>query len=150
MTKRFSAPRTIRRIAARRVFKSADGRPVVLTIGVPQRGPGFDWSCALQITGLKTMWRRPKYVVGVDGLQALHLAMKLATAMLEPVRGELVWLGEKGDLEMPKFLPDLPKAHQGRLEAIVAREATRFWQTVERIQKAKSVKSSNSRRRPMR
>ena len=35
-------------------------------------------------------------------------------------------LGEKGDLGMPKFLPDLPKPQQDRLEAIVEREATKW------------------------
>src|SRR2546422_7444557 len=109
MSKRFAAPRTIRRIAARRVFKSATGKSVVLTIGVPQAVRGSDWGCALQITGLNTSWRRPTYVFGIDGLQALHLAMKCAAAVLESTKPELVWLGEKGDLMLPKFLPDLPK-----------------------------------------
>ena len=83
MNRSFAAPLTIRRIAARRVFQSANGKPVVLTIGVPQPVPGSDWVCALQITGLNTNWRRPRYVFGIDGLQALHLAMKCAAAVLE-------------------------------------------------------------------
>jgi hypothetical protein len=36
MSKSFSAPSTIRRIAAQRVFQSGRGKPVVLAIGVPQ------------------------------------------------------------------------------------------------------------------
>jgi hypothetical protein len=68
--------------------------------------------CALQITGLNTGWRRPRYVFGIDGLQALHLAMKCAGAVLEAATPELGWLGEKGDLGMPKFLPDPPKPQQ--------------------------------------
>lgn len=109
MRKSFAAPRKIRRIAARRVFQSANGKSVALTIGVPQPVPGSDWGCPLQITGLNTTWRRPRYVFGIDGLQALHLAMKCADAVLESAQPRLVWLGEKGDLGMPKFLPDLPK-----------------------------------------
>src|SRR5262245_1653448 len=116
MTKPFTAPSTIRRIAARRVFKSANGRPVVLTIGVPQRVPGSDWGCAVQITGMKTIWRRPKFVFGIDGMQALHLAMKCATAELEAAKTALAWLGVHGQLGMPRFLPDLPKAQSDRLE----------------------------------
>jgi hypothetical protein len=77
MRESFAAPRTIRRIAARRVFQSTDGKPIVLTLGVPQPVPGSDWGCALQITGLNTSWRRPKYVFGINGLQALHLAMQV-------------------------------------------------------------------------
>ncbi len=147
MSKSFAAPRTIRRIAARRVFLSANGKPVVLTIGVPQPVPGSDWGCVLQITGLNSSWRRPRYVFGIDGLQALHLAMKCAAAVLESSEQELAWLGEKGDLGMPKFLPDLPKPQQNRLEAMVLREATKFWRRAERVHKAKRSKESKDRKR---
>src|SRR5438094_10559582 len=95
MSKSLAAPRTIHRIAARRVFQSANGKPVVLTLGVPQPVPGSDWGCALQITGMKTSWRRPRYVFGIDGLQALHLAMKCATAVLTSAKPELEWFGQK-------------------------------------------------------
>ena len=61
---------------------------------------------------LNTSWRRPRYVFGIDGLQALHLAMKCAAAVLESTKPELVWLGEQGDLGMPKFLPEL-RSHIG-------------------------------------
>ena len=145
MSKSFAAPRTIRRIAARRVFQSAKGKPVVLTLGVPQPVPGSDWGCALQITGLKTSWRRPRYVFGIDGLQALHLAMKCATAVLTSAKPELEWFGQKSDLMLPKFLPDLPKRQQDRLEAIVEREAFKFWRRVERTHKAKISKQSRER-----
>ena len=137
MGKRFRAPRTIRRIAARRVFRSRSGKSVVLTLGVPQPVPGSDWGCALQITGLDTIWRRPKYVFGIDGLQALHLAMKCAGAVLESAKLELEWLGQEDDLGMPKFLPVLPKPQQDRLEAIVEREAARFWAHVGRRRRPK-------------
>ena len=137
MTKSFAAPPTIRRIAARRVFQSASGRPVVLTIGVPEPVPGSDWGCALQITGLNISWRRPRYVFGIDGLQALYLAMKCADAMLESAKPRLAWLAESGDLGMPKFLPDLPKPQRDRLEVIVEREAIKFWRRLERAHKSK-------------
>ena len=94
MRESFAAPRTIRRITARRVFQSANGKPVVLTIGVPQPVPGSDWGCPLQITGLNSSWRRPRYVFGIDGLQALHLAMKCAAAVLETAKPQLAWFSE--------------------------------------------------------
>jgi hypothetical protein len=47
---------------------------------------------------------------------------------------------------MPKFLPYLPKPQQDRLEALVEREADRFWRGVERAHKAKH--SRKSARRP--
>jgi len=130
--KSFAAPRTIRRIAARRVFKSPSGTPVVLTLGVPRPVPGSDWGCALQITGLNSAWRRPRYVFGIDGLQALHLAMNCAGAVLDAAKIELDWLGQTEDLGMPKFLPVLPKAQQDRLEAIVEREVAKYWKRVQR------------------
>ena len=147
MSRSFGAPRTIRRIAARRVFQSANGKPVVLTIGVPQPVPGSDWGCALQITGLKTNWRRPRYVFGIDGLQALHLAMKCAAAVLESTKPDLVWLDDQGDLGMPKFLPELPKPHRDRIERFVERETTRFWRRVERAHMAKASNRSVGRKR---
>jgi hypothetical protein len=144
MSKSFAAPRTIRRIAARRVFQqSANGKPVVLTVGVPQPVPGSDWGCALQITGLKTSWSRPKYVFGIDSLQALHLAMRCATTVLTSAKPQLEWFGQKGELMLPKFLPDLPKREQDRLEAMVEREATKYWRSLERAHKAKTSKRGN-------
>src|ERR1700737_3518882 len=98
MSKSFAAPRTIRRIAARRVFQSAHGQPVVLTIGVPQAVPGSDWGCPLQITGLNATWRRPKYVFGIDGLQALHLAMQCAGAVLGSEKRKVEWSGQTAAL----------------------------------------------------
>lgn len=47
---------------------------------------------------------------------------------------------------MPKFLPDLPKAERARLEAIVEREAIKFWRSVERAQEPTS-KTSKGRER---
>ena len=98
MSKSFAAPRRIRRIAARRVFKAPSGKPVVVTLGVPQAVPGSSWGCPLQITGLNTSWRRPRYVFGIDGLQALHLAMQCAGAVLLSSNLKLEWLGQTDDL----------------------------------------------------
>ena len=119
----------------------------MLTLGVPRPVPGSDWGGAVRITGLKTSWRRPRYVFGIDGLQALHLAMKCATAVLTSAKAELEWFGQKGDLMLPKFLPDLPKRQQDRLEAIVEREALKFWKGIERAHKAKLSKKVKGRPR---
>jgi hypothetical protein len=105
---------------------------------VPQPVAGWDWGCALQITGLKTAWRRPRYVFGVDAIQTLHLAMKHAGVILESAAPKLAWLGEKGNLGMPRFLPDLPKREQDRLKSMVEREAVRFWKGVVRASKKKA------------
>ena len=118
MSKSYAAPRRILRVAARRVFKARSGKPVVVTLGVPQAVPGSDWGCALQITGLNSIWRRPKYVFGIDGLQALHLAMKCADAVLQSAKLKLEWLRQTEDLGMPKFLAALPKSHQDRPRSV--------------------------------
>ena len=140
MSKSFAAPRRIRRIAARRVFKAASGKPVVVTLGVPQAVPGSDWGCPLQVTGLNTTWRRPKYVFGIDGLQALHLAMQCAGAVIESAKSRLEWLGQTEYLGMPKFLPWLPKPQLDRLEAMVDREIIKFSRRAERDHKARTSK----------
>jgi hypothetical protein len=146
MIRSFAAPERIRRIAARRVFTAARGKRVVVTLGVPQPVPGSDWGCPLQITGLNTTWRRPKYVFGIDGLQALRLAMQCAGAVLEASKRKLDWLGQPGDLGMPRFLPWLPKPEQDRLAAIVDRELARWVRRAERAYKAKQAKRSSRRR----
>jgi hypothetical protein len=144
MSKSFAAPPRIRLIAARRVYKALSGKPVVVTLGVPRPVPGSDWGCPLQITGLNTTWRRPKYVFGIDGFQALHLAMQGAGEVLESARQKLQWLGQTEYLGIPKFLPWLPRPQEARLEAMVEREITRWVRRAERAHKAKASK----RRRP--
>jgi hypothetical protein len=139
MSNSFAAPLRIRRIAARRVYKAPSGKPIVVTLGVPQPVPGSDWGCPLQITGLNTTWRRPKYVFGIDSFQALHLAMQGAGAVLESARQKLEWLGQTEDLGMPKFLPWLPKPQQDRLAAMIERELTKWVRRAERAHKAKAL-----------
>jgi len=122
-----------------------------IVVGLNQRRDILPTTGPLQITGLNTDWRRPRYVFGIDGVQVLHLAMKSAAAVLESPKPELDWLGERGNLGMPKFLPDVPKAEQARLEAIVEREAINFWRSVERAHKRKTSKKSKGRsgRKPL-
>jgi len=137
MKKAFAVPRVIRRIAARRVFKLPNGKPVVLTIGVPQPVPGSDWGCAVQITGLDNGWSRPRYVFGIDGLQALQLATQCAAAVLESTNAQLAWLGKQGELGMPKFLPTCRSDSKARLQAMVARE-----RRIERARRAKRLREA--------
>jgi hypothetical protein len=85
-------------------------------------------------------------VFGIDGLQALHLAMKCADAVVESTKSRLAWLGEEGDLGMPKFIPDLPKPQKDRLQKLVEREVLRFWKSVERAQKRKRWRKSRRAR----
>ena len=86
-------------------------------------------------------------VTASRGVQALHLAMKCADMVLESADAELAWLGEKGSLGMPKFLPDLPKPQQDRLQSIVDREVLEFWKGLERAHKAKSSRGKSTKRK---
>jgi len=97
----------------------------------------------LQISGLNTSWRRPKYVFGIDGLQALSLAIQCAGAVLESAKLKLEWLGQTEDLGMPKFLPWLPRPQQARFEAIIERELTKWVRRAERAHTAKRSKRTN-------
>ena len=144
MSKSFAAPPRIRRIAARRVYRAPSGKPVVVTLGVPQPVPGSDWGCPLQITGLNRTWRKPKYVFGIDSFQALHLAIQGAGVVLESAKQKLEWLGQTEDLGVPKFLPWLPKPQQERLEAVIERELTKWVRRAERAHKTK--RSGRSKR----
>jgi hypothetical protein len=99
--------------------------------------PGSDWGCALQITGLRTEWRRPRYVFGIDALQSLHLAIQCAGAVLESCEVRLEFLGQTEELFMPRFMLDLPKPHRDRIDAFAQRELARFVAAAERRQRRK-------------
>jgi hypothetical protein len=85
-------------------------------------------------------------VFGIDGLQALHLAMQCAGAVLESSKQKLEWLGQTEDLGMPRFLPWLPKPQQDRLQSIIEREVTKWARRAERAHKAQRKKLSVGRR----
>jgi hypothetical protein len=49
----------------------------------------------VQITGLGSIFARRRFVFGSDALQALQLAMELATVTLETFGHGLEWLGQR-------------------------------------------------------
>ncbi len=137
------APRTIARVAARRVFRKLGKQsgPVTLTIGVPQRVPGSDWACLVQITGLDVYAKRPQFIFGVDGAQALILAIQYSGAVLETCGYQLEWLGQTEDLGFPQFLPYLPtSADRERLDRLVDKEMKRAYAAAERRAAKKAAK----------
>lgn len=133
----FKAPPIIRRVAARREYVARNGKPVVLTIGVPVPVRGSDWGCAVQITGVRTPAQRPKYIFGVDALQALHLALQYADKLLQPVAERLAWLEQPGELGLPKFIPNVfwSKHESDRFVAHVHREFERRLRALARRKK---------------
>ena len=102
----------------RKAFRDSDDRrspaPARIRLGLPRSNHGF---ASLVEPATLRFWN--------GGLQALHLAMQFASVTLETSGYELEWLGEKGDLGFPRFLPDLPRSRQDRFERIVEREVAR-------------------------
>lgn len=77
---------------------------VAVRIGVPRRDerPGGDWLCEYEIQG--PLWTPTIAIYGVDGLQALMLALASVGAEFDvferQTRGEVTWLGDP-DLGLP-------------------------------------------------
>jgi hypothetical protein len=98
------------------------------------------------VTGLNHWFSRPRFVFGIDGLQALHLAMQFASVTLETSGYHFEWLGQTDDLGFPRFLPNLPKPQRDRLERMVERELRLFHAVAKRRAALKTQKTG--RRRP--
>jgi hypothetical protein len=85
-------------VVATRTF-SVNEEPVELLIGAPRAYPdGNDYFCPFQVKGIGD--ERVRHAGGIDGLQALILAVERAAMYLsstEEVRGgQLKFLGETG------------------------------------------------------
>lgn len=81
------------------------GRELVVMIGQPEPDPepGGNWRCALQVVGIDP---EPRYIHGIDGLQALLLAIGVARKTLSAL--SLTWEGGEDigiDYSVPGFLP---------------------------------------------
>jgi hypothetical protein len=78
---------------------SGSKEEVVVRIGVPQKSPDrHDVFCPFEIVGLGT--RKIKFASGIDGLQALRLALKMIGVDLHYYRkqfGGALYLYEEGD-----------------------------------------------------
>lgn len=93
-------------VIARRSFE-LDGREgaVILTVFAPELyDNGRDWCCTYRVEGLSRKVERR--VGGVDGVQALDLALKnmamFLYSMPETREGRLTWLHQgRGDLGLP-------------------------------------------------
>jgi hypothetical protein len=67
---------------------------------------------------------------GIDGLQALELAMRAAAQAVEGEAPKLVWLDQAGEPGMPQFLPFVPQPkEQRRLKAMAERQCRHLERT---------------------
>lgn len=138
-------PGTVRRIgrvmAVRRLRQARTRRAVTLKIGQPRR-TGDNWLVPVEIGGLGR--RETRYIYGVDGVQALVLAVEFLRIRLGTVEPPLAWLdGPPGDLGLPRYLPWLGVSGlTARLGRLVDAEVERFARVLERTHRR--------RRRPTR
>ena len=95
-------------------YHTAEGlRQVRLTLSVPKpdRARRAGWRCRVRIAGLDR--GVDQYAYGVDGVQALVLALEMARVILRttplPDGARLTWLDDD-DLGIPAMLPGAPAA----------------------------------------
>ncbi|WP_155798763.1 DUF6968 family protein [Sorangium cellulosum] len=120
-------------IAVRRY--SVEGQPereIVLKIGQPFQvsPPGVDWACPVVLEGLGD--GHSKCVYGIDGVQAIQLAIQYARIQLEASGLPLLWMSEEpGDLGLPRAIESTVGLwFQRELEKIVEKEQRRMHEIV--------------------
>lgn len=68
-------------------------RTVRILLGKPPRSAEEEYRCETQIFGLGDEKARPIY--GVDSMQAVQLALRFISEMLDKHRANLTWLGSQ-------------------------------------------------------
>ncbi|XXY18801.1 hypothetical protein WME88_04005 [Sorangium sp. So ce216] len=116
-------------IAVRRY--SVEGQPeleITLKIGqpFPVSPPGVDWACPVALEGLGD--GQVKCVYGIDGVQAVQLAMQYARNQLEASGLQLLWMNEEpGDLGLSRTIDsNVGLWFQRELEQLVENEQRRM------------------------
>jgi|SRR5690242_16778541 len=99
---------SIEPVIAARELKKYDGKKVEILIGKPRpMADGQDYFCPYKIDGVGN--GRVSYAMGIDGIQALLLALQKIGADLytskEMQQGELEWMGG-GERDLGFPLPD--------------------------------------------
>lgn len=123
-------------IARRRyVFsKGAKSTSIAIEIGVPKRLRGGEWACPYRIRGLGD--GRIHRARGVDGVQALILAIEGARLKLGELGDGISWGGEQGSA-IPRYVPDYFGAElSSRIDKMIDRELVRFARVAERKRRA--------------
>jgi hypothetical protein len=95
---------TIGTVIAERTLDLSPRGNVIVRIGKPRKTRGFnDYFCPFEIRGLSQHWL--SYIVGLDSMQSLELALKHIGALLymsdEAKAGRLGWVGDN-DLGFPR------------------------------------------------
>jgi hypothetical protein len=121
------------------VGELGDKRRVTATvrIGTPRK-QGQNWVCAFDVSGIGL--RQPVLAYGVDGVQALVMALSGIRATIDKSDVSWSWVhGQKGYTGFPSFVPmGFGVAFTRKLERLMDREVTRFARAAERRSKSRS------------
>lgn len=113
-------------VAERSLRTAGAGRAVKLRLGMPRPLPKSDWECPYQIVGLGKS--QPKVAYGLDGLQALLMAVEALRVRIEKSAKRLTWEGgEDGDNGLPRVIPTFfGLSFAEKLSELIDREVERF------------------------
>ena len=147
-------PIELKPIVAERSLRTADAavRSVQIRLGMPRPSPKGDWECPYQIVGLGRS--RPQLAYGLDGIQALLMALEALRVTIEESGKRLTWQGgESGDNGLPRVVPTffgLSFAH--RVSKLIDQEIERFSrrQVRKRAQRSDAVGRGVGRVKPVR
>jgi hypothetical protein len=123
----------IGRVAASRTLErgTKNARPVRVRVGHARRAPEGDWECRYEIVGIGKP--RRMRVFGVDGLQAMPLAMVALRSDLETWGKDLRWLEWPAYRGVPEQVSTLlPEDAARRVSRVIKREMKRFGDEVRR------------------
>jgi hypothetical protein len=112
---------------------------ITIYLGVPSKVKANEWKCPFLLDGFEKP--RIQFGRGVDGLQALLVAIEGIRVTLERSGKHFSWLGgEDGDLGLPQFIPTVFGAEfSNKMGQLVEKEMSKF------VLKARSKKPARKR-----
>ena len=113
-------------IAKRQLQGERPSQIAVLRIGKPRKEPSGDWYCPYEISGIGLQGVRKAR--GIDGLQALLMAIEAARTTLDEHESEWTWEGgEEGESGIPRLVPTFyGKEFARRMGDLIDRELEEF------------------------
>jgi hypothetical protein len=121
------------------VGEVGNNRKVTATvrIGIPRKH-GKNWVCPFHMSRVEL--RKPVLAYGVDGVQALIMALSGIRATIDKSKITWSWMhGKKGYAGFPIFVPmGFGTTFSRKLERLIDREVTRFAREAERRSKRPS------------
>lgn len=109
-------------VCKREFVIAGSGRSASVSLYAPERHADDEWRCKVEYRiGRK---RARQTIIGVDGFQALQLALKCIRRRLDESELPLSWIGgENGDLGFPRMVPTaLGHAFARRIDELIERE----------------------------